>query len=54
MFSSLVLDIVYRGLIIVIVYYFQIWNKNYYKIIIIRVINSHMGPVFTETPTDCL
>ena len=32
---------------VVIVYYFQIWNKEEY-IIIISVISSHMGPVYIE------
>ena len=39
-----------RGLIVDIVYYFQIWNKKEYKIIISRVINSHMGSMCIETP----
>ena len=34
-----------RGLIVVIVYYFQIWNKKEH-IISSRVINCHMGPVY--------
>ena len=38
-----------RGLIVVIIYYFQIWNKREHSIIISRVISSHMGPMFIET-----
>ena len=38
-----------RGLIAVIVYYFQIWNKKEH-IIINRVMSSHMGPMYIETP----
>ena len=37
-------------LIFVIVYYFQIWNKKEHNIIISRVISSHMGSVYIETP----
>ena len=33
-----------------IVYYFQIWNKKERNIIISRVIGSHMGPLYIETP----
>ena len=36
-----------RGLIVVTVYYFQIWNKN---IIISWVISSHVGPMYIEIP----
>ena len=39
-----------QGLIVVIVYYFQIWNKNEDNIIISRVMSSHMGPTYIETP----
>ena len=38
------------GLIVVIVYYFQIWSKKEHNIIISRVINSHMGPMYIEIP----
>ena len=39
-----------QGLIIVIVYYFQICNKKKkHKIIINRVISSLMGPLYIET-----
>ena len=38
------------GLIVVIEYYFQIWNKKEHNIIISRVISSHMGPMYIETP----
>ena len=38
------------GLIDVIVYYFQIWNKVKHNIIISRTISRHMGLMFTETP----
>ena len=39
-----------RGLIVVIVYYFQIWNKKEHSIIISRGISSHMGPMYIDTP----
>ena len=39
MFFSLVQDI--WELMVVIAYYFQIWNKKEYNIIISRVISSH-------------
>ena len=41
-----------RGLIVVIAYYFQIWNKKkeHNIIIINRVINSYMGPMYIEIP----
>ena len=32
------------------VFYFQIWNKKEHNIIISRVISSHMGPMYNETP----
>ena len=38
-----------QGLIVVIVYYFQIWNKKEHNIIISRVISSHMVPMYIET-----
>ena len=38
-----------RGLIVVIVCYFQIWNKTEHNIIIRRVINSHLGPMYIAT-----
>ena len=43
------------GLIVAIVYYFQIWNRKEHIIIIIsssssRVINSHMCSMYIETP----
>ena len=38
------------GLIVVIVYYFQIWSKKEHHIIISRVINSHFGSMYIETP----
>ena len=37
------------GLIVVIVYYFQIWNKKELNIIIIWVISSYKGPIYIET-----
>ena len=37
-------------IIAIIVYYFQIWNKKEHNIIIIRVICSHMAPMYIETP----
>ena len=43
-----------RVLIFVIVYYFQIWKQKEHNIIIISVINSHMGPVYIETPYTSL
>ena len=39
-----------QGLLVVILYYFQTWNKKEDNIIISRDINSHMGPVYIETP----
>ena len=39
-----------QGLIVVIIYYFQIWNKKEHNIIINRVISSHMGSMYIETP----
>ena len=39
-----------QGLIVAIVYYFQIWNKKENNIIISRVISSHMGPMYIEIP----
>ena len=38
-----------RGLIVVIIEYFQIWNQKEHNIIIIRIINSHMGSMYIET-----
>ena len=35
---------------VIIVYYFQIWNKKEHNIVISRVISSHMGPVYIVTP----
>ena len=35
-----------QGLIVVIVYSFQIWKKN--NIIISSVISSHMGPMYIK------
>ena len=42
-----------QGLISVIVYYYQIWNKKEHNIIISRVISCHMGHVYIETPYIC-
>ena len=39
-----------RGLVIVIEYYFQIWNKKEHNIISSRVISNHMGSMYIETP----
>ena len=39
-----------QRLIVVIVYYFQIWNKKEHNIIIIRVSRSYMGPMYIEIP----
>ena len=36
--------------LVVIVYYFQIRNKKEHYIIISRVISSHLGPMYIETP----
>ena len=38
-----------QGFIVVIVYYFHIWNKKEHNIIICRVINSHMVTMYIET-----
>ena len=40
----------YQGLIVVIGYHFQIWNKKEHNIIISWVIRSNMGPMYIETP----
>ena len=45
-FSFLFQDIVIN----VIVYYFPIWNKKDRKIIKSRIISSHMGTMYIETP----
>ena len=39
-----------QGLIVVIVYYFQIWNKKKEHIIISWVIRSDIVPKYIETP----
>ena len=39
-----------QELIVVIVYYFQIWNKKEHNIIISKVFSSHMGPMYIATP----
>ena len=39
-----------QGVIVVIVYCFQIWNKKEHNIIISRIISSHMGSMYIETP----
>ena len=39
-----------QGLIVVIICYFQIWNKREHNIIINRIICHHMGPMYIETP----
>ena len=39
-----------QGLIVVIAYFFQIWNKREHNIMISRVISSHIGPMYIETP----
>ena len=39
-----------QGLIVVILYYFQIWNKKEHNIIISKFISSHMGLMYIETP----
>ena len=38
-----------RGLIVVIVYYFQIWNKKEHNIISGRIITSCVGPIYNTT-----
>ena len=35
---------------IVIVYYFQIWNKKEHNFIISRIISSQVGLMYLETP----
>ena len=42
-----------QELIVVMVYYFQIWNKKEHNIIICRVISSHIGPLYIETSYSC-
>ena len=39
---------------VVIVYYFQIWNKKEHNIIISRAISSHMDPMYIETPHNII
>ena len=39
-----------REPIVLTVYYYQIWTKKEHNIIIGRVISSHMGPMYIETP----
>ena len=39
-----------QRLIVAIISYFQIWNKKEHNIIISKVINSHMDPMYNETP----
>ena len=39
-----------QGLIVFKVYYFKIWTKKEHNLIISRVISSHMGPMYIETP----
>ena len=39
-----------QGLIVVIVYYFQIWNQKEHNIINRRIISSHMSLMYMETP----
>ena len=41
------------GLIVVIVYYFEIWNIKQNSVSISRVISSHIGPMNIETPFIC-
>ena len=36
-----------QELIVIIVYYFQIWNKKEHNIIINRVISNHISPIET-------
>ena len=38
------------GGLIVVVYYFQIWNKKEHKIISSRVISSQIGHMYIEKP----
>ena len=42
-----------RGLVVVIIYYFQIWNKKEQKIIMSRVISSHMVGLYTFENLRC-
>ena len=39
-----------RGLIVVIVYSFQNWNKKEHDIIFRRVVSRHVDPIYIETP----
>ena len=43
-----------QGLLIVIICYFQIWNKKEISIIINRVISSHMASMYLETPLSSI
>ena len=42
-----------RGIIVDIVYYFQIWNEKEHDIIISRVISCHMPTIYIERPYIC-
>ena len=53
-FSSLVQGKGDRGLILVIIYYFQIWNEKEHNIIISRIINTHTGPMYIDRPYICI
>ena len=39
-----------QRLIVVTVYYFQLWNQKEHNIIS-RVISSHIGPMYIDTPS---
>ena len=42
-----------RELIVVIEYYFQIWIKKTLNVTSSRVMSSHIGPMYIETPYSC-
>ena len=39
-----------QGLIVITVYYFQIWNKKKNTTLLLVELLSHMGPMYIETP----
>ena len=39
-----------KGLILIIVYFFWIWNKKEHNVIFSWVISSHIGPKYVESP----
>ena len=50
---SLLSKALWLRIIVVIIYYFYIWNKKEHNIICDRVICNHIGPMYIETPYIC-